>query len=75
MVQFNLPKNSKIKEGKTFGKPNNLSLQIYRWNRESGSNPRIDTYNLDKNKIGPMLLDAIMYIKNNVDPTLTYRRS
>ena len=75
MVQFNLPKNSKIVKGKTYGKPNNLSLQVYRWNREDGSNPSIDTYNLDNNKIGPMLLDAIMYIKNNVDPTLTYRRS
>ena len=48
MVQFNLPKNSKIVKGKTYGKPNNLSLQIYRWNREDGSNPRIDIFNLDK---------------------------
>ena len=75
MVQFNLPKNSKIVKGKTYGKPNNLSLQIYRWNREDGSNPRIDTFNLDKKKIGPMLLDAIMYIKNNVDPSIAFRRS
>ena len=75
MVQFNLPKNSKIVKGKTYGKPNNLTLQIYRWNREDGSNPRIDTFNLDKKKIGPMLLDAIMYIKNNVDPSIAFRRS
>ena len=75
MVQFNLPKNSKIVKGKTYGKPNNLLLQIYRWNREDGSNPRIDTFNLDKKKIGPMLLDAIMYIKNNVDPSIAFRRS
>jgi len=75
VVEFNLPKNSKIIEGKTYGKPNNLSLQVYRWNREDGSNPRVDTYHLNKNKIGPMLLDAIMYIKNNVDPSLTFRRS
>ena len=75
MVQFNLPKNSKIVKGKTYGKPNNLSLQIYRWNREDRSNPRIDTFNLDKKKIGPMLLDAIMYIKNNVDPSIAFRRS
>ena len=75
MVQFNLPKNSKIVKGKTYGKPNNLSLQIYRWNREDGSNPRIDIFNLDKKKIGPMLLDAIMYIKNNVDPSIAFRRS
>ena len=75
MVQFNLPKNSKIVKGKTYGKPNNLLLQIYRWNREDGSNPRIDTFNLDKKKIGPMLLDAIMYIKNNIDPSIAFRRS
>ena len=52
MVQFNLPKNSKIVKGKTYGKPNSLSLQVYRWNREDGSNPRLDTFNLNKNKIG-----------------------
>ena len=75
MVQFNLPKNSKVVQGKTWGKPNNLSVQIYRWNREDGSNPRVDTFNLDRNKIGPMLLDAIMYIKNNIDPSIAFRRS
>ena len=72
---FSLPKNSKIVEGKTYGKPNSLSLNIYRWNRESGNNPSIDTYNVNRDKIGPMLLDAIMYIKNDVDPSLTFRRS
>ena len=72
---FKLPKNSTITKGKTFGKPKNLVLNIYRWNRESGKNPSIDKYHLDKSKIGPMLLDAIMYIKNNLDPSLTFRRS
>ena len=75
MVQLNLPKNSKVVQGKTWGKPNNLSVQIYRWNREDGSNPRLDTFNLNKNKIGPMLLDAVIYIKNNVDPSIAFRRS
>ena len=37
--------------------------------------PSINTYHLNKSKMGHMLLDAIMYIKNNVDPTLTFRRS
>ena len=72
---FKLPKNSTITKGKTFGKPKNLVLNIYRWNRESGKNPSIDKYHLNKSKIGPMLLDAIMYIKNNLDPSLTFRRS
>ena len=72
---FSLPENSKIIKGKTFGTKNNLVLNIYRWNRESGKNPSINTYHLDKSKIGPMLLDAIIHIKNNVDSTLTFRRS
>ena len=72
---FRLPKNSKIVKGKTFGTKNNLVLNIYRWNRDNGKNPSINTYHLNKSKMGPMLLDAIMYIKNNVDPTLTFRRS
>tara|TARA_R110001592_G_scaffold70230_2_gene215204 strand:- start:167 stop:922 length:756 start_codon:yes stop_codon:yes gene_type:complete len=75
MVQLTLPQNSKVIEGKTWGKPSNLSIQIYRWNRDSGSNPTVDTFNLDKDKMGPMVLDAIIYIKNNVDPSLTFRRS
>ena len=72
---FSLPKNSKIVKGKTFGTKNNLVLNIYRWNRDNRKNPSINTYHLNKSKMGPMLLDAIMYIKNNVDPTLTFRRS
>ena len=65
---FGLPKNSKIVKGKSFGTKKNLVVNIYRWNRESGKNPSIDKYHLDKSKIGPMLLDAVMYIKNNLDP-------
>ena len=72
---FGLPNNSKIVKGKSFGTKKNLVVNIYRWNRESGNNPSIDTYHLNKSKMGPMLLDAIMYIKNNIDPTLTFRRS
>ena len=72
---FGLPENSKVIKGKSFGTKNNLVLNIYRWNRESKKNPSVDTYHLDKSKIGPMVLDAIMHIKNNIDPTLTFRRS
>ena len=59
MVQFNLPKNSKFVKGKTYGKPNNLLLQIYRWNREDRSNPRIDTFNLDKKNLSVSIRDVL----------------
>ena len=45
---FGLPNNSKIMKGKSFGTKKNLVVNIYRWNRESGDNPSIDTYHLDK---------------------------
>ena len=72
---FSLPKNSKIVKGKTFGTKKNLVLNIYRWNRDNRKNPSINTYHLNKSKMGPMVLDAIINIKNNIDPTLTFRRS
>lgn len=52
------------------------TFQIYRWNPdEPASKPRMQSYTLDLNKTGPMMLDALIRIKNEVDPTLTFRRS
>ena len=77
MVNLNLPDNSKIMPGKTHGVdgPNKILFNIYRWNREDNKNPRVDKYFVDKKKLGPMTLDALMFIKNDLDPTLTFRRS
>src|SRR5215469_14548725 len=79
MVQFTLPKNSKIAQGKTWPRPVNAKSQreyrIYRWSPDDGRNPRIDTYYVDTGDCGPMVLDALIWIKNTVDPTLTFRRS
>ena len=79
MAEFSLPKNSQINEGRTLdsahGAKRARRFRIYRWDPDSGENPRIDTYNIDLDKCGPMVLDAILYIKNEVDPTLTFRRS
>ncbi len=78
MVQFTLPKNSKIRTGKTWPRPDTGNVRkfiIYRWNPDDGENPRVDTYFLDVDKCGPMVLDALIKIKNEVDPTLTFRRS
>ena len=77
MVNLNLPDNSKIMPGKTHGVdgPNKIVFNIYRWNREDNKNPRVDKFYVDKKKLGPMTLDALMFIKNDLDPTLTFRRS
>jgi len=79
MVEFTLPANSKIKKGKLYPKPegarNPRGFKIYRWDPDSGQNPRTDTYELDLDRCGPMILDALIKIKNEIDPTLTFRRS
>lgn len=52
------------------------TFHIYRWNPdEPTSKPKMQSYTLDLNKTGPMVLDALIRIKNEVDPTLTFRRS
>jgi len=78
MVEFTLPQNSKPIAGKTWprsGAERVRELHVYRWNPEDGRNPRIDTYFVDLDDCGPMVLDAIIWIKNKVDATLTFRRS
>jgi len=78
MVEFTLPQNSKPFEGKTWPRPDGPNIReyrIYRWNPDDGQNPRIDTYFVDVDDCGPMVLDAILWIKNKIDPTLTFRRS
>lgn len=52
------------------------TFQIYRWNPDQPSEkPKMQAYTLDLNKTGPMVLDALIRIKNEIDPTLTFRRS
>ena len=79
MVEFTLPRNSRVKVGKTWPAPDTKGrirkLRIYRWDPDSGENPRIDTYKLDVDTCGPMVLDALIAIKDEIDPTLTFRRS
>ena len=79
MVQLTLPKNSTVRKGKTWPKPQGATklrqFRIYRYNPEEGGNPRWDTYWVDMSKAGTMILDVLLYIKNNIDPTLAFRRS
>lgn len=78
MAEFTLPKNSKVrKQGKTFGTAgkNTKTFKIYRYDPDDQSNPRLDTFHVDLENCGPMVLDAIIKIKNEMDSTLTFRRS
>lgn len=79
MVELALPKGSAPKKGKTFKAPkgtkNVKAFQIYRWNPDEGGNPSLDTYEVNMDECGPMVLDALIKIKDEMDPTVTFRRS
>ena len=79
MAQLTLPKNSRVGAGKTWPAPAGAGktrrFKVYRWSPDEGGNPRIDSYDIDMDDCGPMVLDALIKIKNEVDSTLTFRRS
>src|SRR5579864_9189083 len=84
MVQFTLPKGSKVTKGKVWPGPKTANgkkpkrskdFKVYRFDPDQPANPRVDTYTVDLESCGPMVLDALIKIKNEIDPTLTFRRS
>jgi succinate dehydrogenase / fumarate reductase iron-sulfur subunit len=79
MAEFALPANSKIGVGETYkaasGAKNVRAFKVYRWTQDDGQKPRIDTYEVDMDTCGPMVLDALIKIKNEIDSSLTFRRS
>jgi succinate dehydrogenase / fumarate reductase iron-sulfur subunit len=79
MAEFTLPANSIMGTGKTHPSPDGAArtktFKVYRYDPDSGANPSVDTYVVDLDRCGPMVLDAIIKIKNEIDPTLTFRRS
>jgi succinate dehydrogenase / fumarate reductase iron-sulfur subunit len=79
MAQFTLPANSKVKPGKNHGgaagAKNVRKFSIYRYDPGTGENPHLDSYDVDMDTCAPMVLDALIKIKNEIDPTLTFRRS
>ena len=79
MAEFTLPANSRVGPGKAFpaaaGAKRVRNFKIYRWDPDSGQTPRLDTYGIDLDACGPMVLDALIKIKNEIDGTLTFRRS
>jgi len=79
MAEFTLPANSKVRPGKRWKAPDGAKnvrrFKVYRWDPDAGDNPRLDTYEIDLDACGPMVLDALIKIKNEIDASLTFRRS
>ncbi len=78
MAEFRLPVNSRITKGKSFPATTQgrvRTFRVYRYDPDSGANPSIDSYEIDMDKCGPMVLDALIKIKNEIDSSLTFRRS
>ena len=78
MANLRLPKDSRVRPGRTHGGEigaENREFQIYRWDPDKNENPRLDVFHVDLKNCGPMVLDAVIKIKNETDSTLTFRRS
>ena len=79
MAEFTLPKNSKVGKGKTHKAPADAgrvkTFRVYRWDPDEDATPRLDSYEIDLDNCGPMVLDALIKIKDEVDPSLAFRRS
>lgn len=79
MAELRLPPNSRVTKGKEHKLDKTAKrlkkLKIYRYDPDSPDNPRLDTFEIDLDDCGPMVLDALIKIKNEIDSTLTFRRS
>lgn len=79
MAEFALPKHSKIVKGIDYPfkgeTKNSRKVNVYRWSPDDDQNPRIDSYTIDLDECGPMVLDALIKIKQEIDSSLTFRRS
>ncbi|WP_292685034.1 succinate dehydrogenase iron-sulfur subunit [Novosphingobium sp.] len=79
MASFSLPANSTItgkpRHHRAEGASRVRKFTVYRYDPDSGENPRYDTFEIDLDNCGPMVLDALIKMKSEMDPTLTFRRS
>lgn len=78
--KLGVDRKSRIAKGKRWPAPavaaaRIKTFEIYRYDPDSGDNPVLDTFEIDLGDCGPMVLDALIWIKNKIDPTLTFRRS
>jgi succinate dehydrogenase / fumarate reductase iron-sulfur subunit len=79
MVELLLPRNSRVGKGRHYPAPEGAgtvkTFAVYRWDPEGEGNPVWDTYDVDVDACGPMVLDVLLHIKNTMDSTLAFRRS
>lgn len=79
MARFTLPSDSKIQAGIVHPRPSGEGpfrrFEVYRYDPDAGTNPGLDVFTVDIGRCGPMVLDALIHIKNEIDSTLTFRRS
>jgi len=79
MAKFTLHADSVVRTGRTWRAAGDAGrirrFVVYRYDPETADNPRTDTYEVDLDHCGPMVLDGLIKIKNEIDPTLTFRRS
>jgi len=79
MVEFSLPKNSVVKKEKKIRAQENdvpiYRVEVYRWQPDDHENPHIDVFELPRDECGSMVLDVLFKIKNDLDGSLTFRRS
>ena len=73
MAEFTLPAHSKFTAGHSHTAPQGASdvrvFQIYRWSPDDDENPRLDSFEVDLDDCGPMVLDALIKIKSEQDST------
>jgi succinate dehydrogenase / fumarate reductase iron-sulfur subunit len=73
------PRTRRSSRGKHWPKPAGSkkvkTFKVYRYDPGSGRQSALDTYYVDMDDCGPMVLDALIWIKNKIDPTLAFRRS
>ena len=79
MAEFKLPANSVVKIGKTYPAPVGASnvkvFKVYRYDPSKNENPSIDSFHINMDDCGPMVLDALLKIKDEVDASVSLRRS
>lgn len=80
MVEFTLPSHSKVKTGNFHKAGSDVqkirTVKIYRWDPDTeDENPRLDTFEIDEASCGPMVLDVLTKVKDEIDSSLAYRRS
>ena len=79
MAEFKLPANSIVRKGKSFSAPQGAKhikkFIIYRYDPDTGKNPFTDSYEIDMDDCGPMVLDALLKIKDEIDSSIAFRRS